>query len=225
MEVLCGVNKAEIFVWNLWFFHHKYCLSPILILTQHHYVMRRRVKKYNSASCFELNLESPIIVSFAAWLSFMLHVLWNFCDSLNFVHETRRNCRKNLQFVESVQADFHLLQKWNNNSEFSLWRNVTYFKIENILAICVNCSNDSLSSLTFGLFVLFFCLLFLFYNSFNFHITELSWEFINRRLRADWQRVIYFKKLFSRVQILLCESNIKKTIYNFELVVDVFERN
>ena len=73
--------------------------------------------------------------------------------------------------------------------------------------------------------VLNLCLFFLLDDSFDPFVAELGDKFVDASLGIDGERKIDFQVLLSGIEVLLLECGADETIGDFNVVVDVFERN
>jgi len=141
------------------------------------------------------------------------------------IHISGRYCARQVQLVEGVVTKTQFLQV----DYFNLYRlirtNISYFEVEDVLALRVKFSISSLFSHFNSLFILLFGLLLLFDNSFNACVTELSYKSVNTCVGANGKAVLQFQELISRIVISLNKSNIDHSINNFHIVFTCPERH
>ena len=89
-----------------------------------------------------------------------------------------------------------------------MWRHVTDFKRQDVLAVGVYFSVSCFPTLLYGFFVFFLGLFFFLDDSLNPRFSELSCELVDAGIRVDREVVLHFQELVGGVEVMLSESDV-----------------
>lgn len=130
-----------------------------------------------------------------------------------------------MQLVKCVLFDGQLLQVRYCYFELFSRSEVADFHVHDVLAVLVDFCINCLFSLLNGLFVLFLGFFFLFYDSLDSFVSKLGNKFVDTGFGVNGEGEVNLKVLLGWIEILLLESGTDKSIGDFDIVVDVLERN